>query len=85
MPWILPRIKPTGRRVEVAVVAVVLFENGKITGERIYWDQASVLAQVGLIDAEKLPVTGAEAARKVINPSSEPSNLVIERESSQSR
>ena len=82
MPWILPGIKPTARHVEVAVVVVVLFKDGKIAGERIYWDQASVLAQVGLIDAEKLPVTGAEASRKVINPSSEPSNLLIKRGSS---
>jgi carboxymethylenebutenolidase len=79
MPWILPGIKPTGKRVEVAVVVIILFKDGKISGERIYWDQACVLAQVGLIDAKKLPVTGAEASRKVINPSSEPSNNLIER------
>ncbi len=77
MPWILPGIKPTGRRVEVAVVVVVLFEDGKIAGERIYWDQASVLAQVGLIDLETLPVSGIEASRKVIDPSCEPSNCLI--------
>ncbi len=79
MPWILPGIKPTGRRVEVAVVVVVQFKDGKIAGECIYWDQASVLAQIGLIDTEKLPVTGIEASRKVINPSNEPSNHLIKR------
>ena len=79
MPWILPGIKPTGKHVEVAVIVVILFKDGKIAGERIYWDQASVLAQVGLIDAEKLPITGIEASRKVINPSSEPSNKIIKR------
>ena len=79
MPWILPGIPPTGRRVEIPVIVVVQFENGKIAGERIYWDQASVLTQVGLIDPEKLPVTGKEAARKVMDPTQEPSNRLIER------
>jgi carboxymethylenebutenolidase len=79
MPWILPGIPPTGKRVEIAVIVVVQFENGKIAGERIYWDQASVLTQIGLLDAAKVPVTGVEAARKVLNPAQEPSNQLIER------
>lgn len=79
MPWILPGIPPTGKRVEIAVIVVVEFEGGKISGERIYWDQASVLAQVGLIDGSRLPVTGPEAARKAADPSSQPSNSLIER------
>jgi len=79
MPWILPGVPPTGRRVEVAIVVVVQFEDGKVAGERIYWDQACVLAQVGLIDAESLPATAIEASRKVVNPAQEPSNRLIER------
>lgn len=79
MPWILPGVPPTGKRVEVAVVVVVQFKDGKIASERIYWDQASVLAQIGLIDANKLPVTGAEASRKVVDPVHEQSNRLIER------
>ena len=79
MPWILPGIPPTGKRVEIAVVVVVEFKDGKIAAERIYWDQASVLAQLGLIDPEKLPVTGSEASRKVVNPAQEPSNRLIKR------
>ena len=79
MPWILPGVAPTGKLVEFAVIVVVLFEDGKISGERIYWDQASVLAQVGLIDSNKLPVAGAEASRKVLDPNSESSNVLIER------
>jgi len=79
MPWILPGIAPTGKRVEVAFVVVVQFKGGKIAGERIYWDQASVLAQIGLIDANKLPAMGIEAARKVFNPHGEPSNWLIRR------
>lgn len=81
MPWMLPGVPPTGKRVEVAVVVVVQFDGGKIAGERIYWDQASVLAQVGLLDAKKLPATGIEASRKVVDPAQEPSNRLIMRAS----
>ena len=63
---------PTGKHAEVAVVVVVEFEGDKISGERIYWDQASVLTQVGLIDAQRLPVTGIEASRKVVIPPGSP-------------
>ena len=79
MPWILPGVPPTGKRVEVALVAVVQFEGDKISGERIYWDQASVLAQVGLLDPARLPICGAESARKVLDVTSEPANALIER------
>jgi carboxymethylenebutenolidase len=64
----LPRIAPTGWRVEVALVVVVRFRDGKVAHEHIYWDQASVLAQLGLIDPAGLPVAGAESARKVLDP-----------------
>ncbi len=56
MPWILPGVAPTGKPVEIAVVVIVQFKDGKIASERIYWDQASVLVQIGLINAERLPV-----------------------------
>jgi carboxymethylenebutenolidase len=81
MPWMLAGVRPTGKRVEIAVVVVVQFKDGKIAGEHIYWDQASVLAQIGLIDAAKLPATGIEASRKVIDPSQEASNTLIKRAS----
>ena len=79
MDWLLPGIPPTGRRVEIPIVVVVQFRDGKIASEHIYWDQASVLVQVGLIDSEELPVSGAESARKVLEPTSVPSNKLIER------
>ena len=60
-------------------MVVVQFRDGKIASEHIYWDQASVLAQVGLIDTESLPVSGAESARKVLDPASVASNRLIER------
>lgn len=66
--WMLPNVAPTGKPVEVAFVVVVGFKDGKITHEHIYWDQACVLVQIGLLDPKGLPVVGAESARKVLNP-----------------
>jgi carboxymethylenebutenolidase len=65
MPWMLPGIPPTNRYVEVALVAIVRFRDGKLAHEHIYWDQASVLKQIGLLTDPGLPVFGAESARKV--------------------
>ena len=60
MPAILPGVAPTGRRVEAAFCVVVGFKDGKVSHEHIYWDQASILVQIGLIEPGTLPVTGAE-------------------------
>ena len=68
MPWMLPGIAPTNRRVEVPLVAIVQFREGKLAHEHIYWDQASVLKQIGLLTDPSLPVYGAETARKVADP-----------------
>jgi carboxymethylenebutenolidase len=62
VPWLLPGVPPTGRRIEVPGIVVVDFEGGKVARERVYWDQASVLAQAGLLEAEKFPVIGNQAA-----------------------
>src|SRR5690242_12555460 len=62
MDWMLPGIPPTGRRVEVPLVVIVRFPDRKLAREHIYWDQASVLVQLGLLDSERLPVSGAESA-----------------------
>ena len=68
MDWMLPGVEPTGKHVKVALVVIVHFREGKLAHEHIYWDQASVLAQLGLIDASTLPVAGVESAEKVLNP-----------------
>src|SRR5499433_4091828 len=78
MPWMLPGIAPTHRRVEVPLVAIVHFRGDKLAHEHIYWDQASVLAQLGLIDASRLPVAGVESAEKVIDPNL-PANRLMNR------
>jgi carboxymethylenebutenolidase len=68
MPWMLPGVPPTNRRVEIALVAIVRFRDGKLAHEHIYWDQASVLKQIGLLTDPALPVCGVETARKVLDP-----------------
>lgn len=77
MDWFLPGIEPTGKKIEMAFVAVIEFENGKVAGERLYWDHASVLVQAGLID-RSLPVVGAEGARCVLD-SAAPMNELMRR------
>jgi carboxymethylenebutenolidase len=67
IPWMLPGIAPTGRRVEIPLVAVVKFRGDKLYHEHIYWDQASVLVQIGLLDPQGLPVAGIETARKLLD------------------
>ena len=78
MDWLLPGLPPTGKRMEIAVVAVIHFRAGKLASEHIYWDQASVLVQLGLLDSRTLPVAGAESAQKVLDPTL-PANTLIER------
>jgi len=67
--WLLPGVAPTGKPVTMAVVVIVGFKDGKISHEHIYWDQAGVLVQIGLLDPKGLPVCGAESALKVRDPS----------------
>ena len=84
IPWILPGVAPTDKLVEVALVAIVCIRGGKLYHEHIYWDQATVLAQVGLLDPKlfgrgfnRLPVVDDAGARKVLDEASAPSNELI--------
>jgi len=76
--WMLPGVAPTGRYVEVPLVAIINFRGPKLYHEHIYWDQASVLAQIGLLDPKLLPVGGAETARKLVDETL-PSNALMKR------
>ena len=79
MPAIVPGIAPTGRKASVPFVVIVGFDrNGKIDYEHIYWDQASLLVQLGVLDPKNLPVSGAEQTRRLKDPTL-PSNTLIER------
>ena len=77
MDWLLPGIPPTGKRVELPFIVIVQFEGDKVAHEHLYWDQASVLVQVGLLD-RTLPVRGGETAAQVLNPT-QPMNALIRR------
>lgn len=89
IPWMLPDVPPTGKHVEIALVSVVCLRGELLYHEHIYWDQASVLVQIGLLDPKlvpeamkekgmrQLPVAGAEAARKVLAEDSELSNRLL--------
>lgn len=78
MDTFLPGVAPTGRPVRLPVVVVMGFEHDKVAFERIYWDQASLLVQVGLIDETALPVTGAVQAEKVLDKGV-PANHLLQR------
>jgi carboxymethylenebutenolidase len=75
MDWLAPGIRPTKCRVQVPHVAVISFEGGKISSEHIYWDQATILLQLGLLD-KNLPVLGSEQADRLLNPDA-PANKLI--------
>jgi carboxymethylenebutenolidase len=74
--WMLPGTKPTGKYVEVPLVAIVNFRGDKLYHEHIYWDQASVLVQIGLIDPMNLPVAGIATAKKLVDQTL-PSNTLM--------
>lgn len=89
VPWLLPGVQATNKIVHVAVVSIVASRGGKLVHEHLYWDQASVLVQVGLLDPKlvpeafkkqglkRLPVFGSETAAKVLDENSQPSNGLI--------
>jgi carboxymethylenebutenolidase len=64
--YLLPGISPTGKRVELPHIVVMKFENGKVAHEHIWWDQATLLVQVGLLDPASLPVAGVDQARQLL-------------------
>ncbi|BCR87222.1 dienelactone hydrolase [Aspergillus chevalieri] len=76
IPWMLPGILPTNRKVEIILVSIVSMKGGRLSSEHVYWDQASVLVQVGLLDpklvpqgvqgVDRLPVVGGEAAQRML-------------------
>jgi len=89
MPWILPGVPPTKKDVEIMVVSVVTVRANKIAHENVYWDQASVLVQTGLLDEkmvprnmkgkmDKLPVVGKEGTRKAMGEETAGYNRLID-------
>ena len=88
--WILPGVAPTDKFVEIPMVSIVAVRGGKLASEHMYWDQASVLMQVGLLDPKivpkrlkskglkRLPVVGAEAAKQLIEPQQQRYNKLLQ-------
>jgi carboxymethylenebutenolidase len=74
--WMLPGVAPTGKYVEIPLVGIVKFRGDKLYHEHIYWDQASVLVQIGKLDPTGLPVAGIETAKKLTDESL-PSNTLM--------
>ncbi|KAJ5594631.1 uncharacterized protein N7459_000839 [Penicillium hispanicum] len=100
IPWMLPGVPPTNKRVEIILVSIVSLRAGRLYSEHTYWDQASVLVQVGLLDpklvphavqgVDRLPVVGREAARRILHEDPEAEqedyhNRLIRRANARSR
>ncbi len=81
MPFWLPGITPTGRKVEIPVVVVMAIEDDKVASEHIYWDQASLLAQIGVLDSTNLPITGAIQAQGLVDAETTLNKLITSAES----
>jgi carboxymethylenebutenolidase len=77
MNALLPGVPPTGKRARLAVCVVAGFSGGKLTHEHIYWDQASLLVQIGLLDRAGLPVAGSEQAERLLAPRAIPANALL--------
>jgi carboxymethylenebutenolidase len=77
MDQLLPGVPPTGKRVRLPFCVVAKFDGDKLAHEHIYWDQASLLVQVGLLDRAELPVTGVEQAENVLDPRAHPLNELM--------
>ncbi|CAB4825487.1 unannotated protein [freshwater metagenome] len=69
--WLLPNIEPTNKKIKICLVVIAGIKDKKITHEHIYWDQASVLVQIGLLDPKGLPVVGSQSADKLLTLSKE--------------
>ena len=74
--WLIPGIAATGKFVEIPMLGVIKFRGDKLCHEHIYWDQASVLVQLGLLNPQGLPVAGAATAHKLLDEAL-PSNTLM--------
>jgi carboxymethylenebutenolidase len=47
LPWLVPGLAPTGRRVEVLAISVVTVRRQRIVQHRTLWDHHGLLVQLG--------------------------------------
>src|SRR5919197_3746643 len=78
--FMIPGIAPTGKYVELPHVVVMKFKGNKIAHEHIYWDQASLLAQIGVLDADKLPVAGIQQSKRLQALAAKAPNEIISKQ-----
>ena len=65
IPAMIPNVPPTGKYIELPLVVIMKFKGNKIAHEHIYWDQASLLKQIGLLDNNSIPIIGIEQSKKL--------------------
>jgi carboxymethylenebutenolidase len=70
MDWMLPGVPATGRKVEFGLVIIIQFEQSKVASERFYWDQATVLSQLGVLDTP-VAAAGIVSAAKLVKLSAQ--------------
>jgi carboxymethylenebutenolidase len=70
MDWMLPGVPPTGRKTQLPLVGIIRFENGRVANEHLYWDQATVLSQLGILSTAAA-AAGIESAAKLLRRSGE--------------
>jgi carboxymethylenebutenolidase len=65
MNWLVPGIAPTGKRVAIPLIIIFTFQGDKVESERLYWEQASMLMQLGLLEPGGLPITGTQSVQRL--------------------
>ncbi|CEJ81212.1 hypothetical protein VHEMI01354 [[Torrubiella] hemipterigena] len=85
IPWLLPGVQPTNVKISVPMLAVVNVRGDRLYHEHIWWDQASVLRQIGILPShldhngqqQKLPVSGTEQAQLLIGAAGVEGNQML--------
>jgi carboxymethylenebutenolidase len=65
MDWILPGVRPTGRRAEFVLAGIIQLQDGKVAHEHLYWDQATVLSQMGVLN-HPMAAAGISSAAQLL-------------------
>eukprot|EP00914_Ancora_sagittata_P028360 GHVO01055920.1.p1 GENE.GHVO01055920.1~~GHVO01055920.1.p1 ORF type:complete len:152 (+),score=6.36 GHVO01055920.1:194-649(+) len=77
--WLLPGVPPTRKILEIPMIAVVNIRGDRLYHEHIWWDQATILRQAGILSTHvshptpeglkqlRLPIAGAESAHMLMN------------------
>lgn len=88
-----PGVPPTNIKVHLPMMSVVTLRGDRLASERIWWDQATLLSQLGLLPSHvpwssssslsneeefiRLPVSGLEQAGKLVDEGEGESNEMM--------